>query len=351
MSMTIDAMVARMTIEEQVGQVMTFGFDGVALTADLKTMIEQLRPGGVVLFAHNVQSPQQLAQLNSDLQQTARANGSPPLIISIDQEGGRIARLRKETGFAEFPSAQAVGASDTPAKLAGEIARAMAADMKAAGINMDLAPVLDVNNNPGNPVIGNRSFGSDTTVVSACGVAFIEALQAAGIMAVGKHFPGHGDTTVDSHIALPVVPHDRARLEAVEFVPFKAAIAAGVAGIMSAHVAFPAIEPQAGLAATLSKRVMTDLLRDEMKYEGICLTDALEMGALATSGYPVDSAAATALEAGADLLLMNCSHTLVYRVYTTLLEQASSGKISRERLEQAVRRILAAKERYGILRA
>ncbi|MBI4786584.1 MAG: beta-N-acetylhexosaminidase [Chloroflexi bacterium] len=336
------------TIEEQVGQVMAFGFDGVALTPELKTMIERLHPGGVVLFAHNIVSPQQLAQLDADLQRTARANGSPDLIISIDQEGGRVARLKTETGFAEFPSARAVGESREPEEQARQIARAMAADLKAAGINMDLAPVLDVNNNPGNTVIGDRSFGADPALVAQCGVAFIEAMQQEGIMAVGKHFPGHGDTAVDSHVALPVVPHDRARLESVEFVPFKAAIAAGVAGIMAAHVAFPAIEREAGRAGTLSKSVMTDLLRDEMGFGGIRLTDSLEMGALATRGYPVDIAAATALAAGADLLLFNCGHEWNYRAHATLVDWVSRGKISPARLAQAVRRVLAVKARFGV---
>ncbi len=348
MANTIEAVAARMTIEERVGQVMAFGFDGVALTPELKTMIEQLRPGGIVLFARNVQSPQQLAELNADLQRTARANGSPPLIISIDQEGGRVARLRQETGFAEFPSAQTVGASRAAEKWAGEIARAMASEMKAAGINMDLAPVLDVNNNPGNAVIGGRSFGADPAIVSACGVAFIQALQDEGIMAVGKHFPGHGDTTVDSHVALPVVHHDRARLEAVEFVPFKAAIAAGVAGIMSAHVAFPAIEPT-GIAATLSPQVMTHLLRDEFSFGGIRMTDSLEMGALATSGYPVPLAAATALQAGADMLLFNRDHALHREAHALVVDWIGRGEIPMARLDEAVRRVLRTKERFGVL--
>jgi beta-N-acetylhexosaminidase len=303
----------------------------------------------VVLFARNVESPRQLAQLNGDLQRTVKANGDAGLIISIDQEGGRIARLRKETGFAEFPSAQSVGASSDPTGAARQIARAMATEMKAAGINMNLAPVLDVNNNPANPVIGDRSFGADPALVAACGVAFIETLQTEGIMAVGKHFPGHGDTTVDSHVALPVVPHDRARLESVEFAPFKAAIRAGVAGIMSAHISFPAIDSTPNLAATLSRKVMTDLLRDELKFGGIRMTDSLEMGALQTSGYPVPVAAITALQAGADLLLFNCGHAMNRQAHAAIVDAARRGEIPSARLDEAVRRVLIAKERFGVL--
>ncbi len=347
--MTIDPLLVRMSLEQKAGQVMAFGFDGVALTPELRAMIQALRPGGVVLFARNVESPRQLAQLNADLQRTVKANGDPSLMISIDQEGGRVARLRKEAGFAEFPSAQTVGASSDPTGTARQIARAMAVEMKVAGINMDLAPVLDVNNNPANPVINDRSFGADPALVAACGVAFIEALQAEGILAVGKHFPGHGDVTVDSHVALPVVPHDRARLKAIEFVPFKAAIRAGVAGIMSAHIAFPAIDSTPNLAATLSRKVMTDLLRDEMNFAGIRMTDSLEMGALQSSGYPVPLAAVTALKAGADMLLFNCGHALNHQAHAALVDAVRRGEIPAARLDDAVRRVLIAKERFGVL--
>jgi beta-N-acetylhexosaminidase len=223
--------------------------------------------------------------------------------------------------------------------------------MKAAAINMDLAPVLDVNNNPANPVINDRSFGVDPALVAACGVAFIQTLQAEGILAVGKHFPGHGDTTVDSHIALPIVPHARARLEQIEFTPFKAAIAAGVAGIMSAHVAFPAIDPTPNRAATLSSKVMTTLLRDELKFTGIRMTDSLEMGALQTTGYPVPLAATTALQAGADMLLFNCGHALNRAAHAALVDAVTRGEIPLTRLDEAVRRILVIKNRFGVLSA
>ncbi|MBI3941696.1 MAG: beta-N-acetylhexosaminidase [Chloroflexi bacterium] len=346
--MTVDAVLGGMTLAQKAGQVMAFGFDGTTLTDELRRMIDLMRPGGVVLFARNVVSPAQLAQLIAGLQQTAQANGSPRLIISIDQEGGRVARLRQGAGFTEFPSAQAVGASADPAATARQVAQGMATEMRAAGINMDLAPVLDVNNNPANPIIGNRSYGNDPALVAACGVAFIEALQAAGIMAVGKHFPGHGDTAVDSHLALPVIPHDRARLERVEFVPFRAAIAAGVAGIMSAHISFPAIDPTPDIPATLSPKVMTGLLRDELQFNGLRLTDSLEMGALQATGFPVPIAAATALAAGADLLLFNCGHALNYQAHIALQEGVRFGEIPKARLDEAVRRVLRAKEQFGI---
>ncbi len=171
-----------------------------------------------------MESPAQLAKLTADLQDAAPQNGDPTLLISIDQEGGRVARLKEPRGFTEFPGAMAIAATGDVGN-ARRIARAIAEELTAVGINMDLAPDLDVNNNPDNPIIGIRSFGSDPQAVAKYGVAFAEGLQAAGVLAVGKHFPGHGDTGTDSHVSLPTVPYDRSRLEAVEFVPFKAAIA------------------------------------------------------------------------------------------------------------------------------
>lgn len=349
--MTVNDVLARMTLEQKAGQVMAFGFDGVALTESVREMIERLHPGGVVLFARNVESPHQLAQLTGDLQRAAKVSGDPALVISIDQEGGRVARLRRETGFSEFPSAQAVGSASDPSGAAAMVAHSIAKELKSAGVNTDLAPVLDVNVNPSNPVINDRSFGADPGLVAACGVAFIQALQAEGIMAVGKHFPGHGDTTTDSHVSLPVVSHDRMRLEAVEFVPFRAAILAGVGGIMSSHIWFPAIEPTPDLAATLSHRVMTGLLRDEMKFDGIRMADSLEMGALQQSGYPVPLAAVTALKAGADMLLFNCGHALNFQAHAVLVEGLRRGDIPMARVNEAVSRILSAKERFSITAA
>ncbi len=348
MKSTGDQRLATMTVEAKVGQVMMIGFDGVELSAELREMITRFHIGGVVEFTRNVVSRDQLTRLNADLQRAARESGDPGLFISIDQEGGRVTRLQAQAGFAEFPSAMEVGASRDPALAARRVAHAMAGDMRAVGINMDLAPVLDVNNNAANPVIGSRSFGADPERVAACGVAFLETLQADGIMAVGKHFPGHGDTTVDSHLALPVVAYDRTRLEAVEFLPFQAAIRAGVAGIMSAHIAFPAIDPT-GMAATLSPRVMTHLIRDEFGFAGIRMTDSLEMGALATSGYPAALAAATALRAGADMLLFNRDHDLHRQAHALVVDWVARGEIPIARLDEAVRRVLTTKERFGVM--
>ena len=337
----------QMTLEQKVGQVLCLGFDGTALNAELHVLLEDLCVGGLVYFERNVASRAALARLSADVQALAKARGLPGLILNIDQEGGRVTRLRAAKGFTEFPSPRAVAASGGAAAVRA-VGAVMAAELRSVGINMNLAPVLDVDSNPANPVIGARAFGSDPIQVAECGVALIETLQGAGVMAVGKHFPGHGDTAIDSHQALPVVPHDRSRLAAVEFPPFQAAIAAGVAGIMAAHIHFPAIEPTPNLPGTLSPRVLTDLLRGELGYEGLVLTDSLEMGALGASGYPPPEAAARALAAGADLLLMNAGLAVHRQVHAYIVEAVRRGRIPEERLDAAVRAVLRTKERFGI---
>jgi len=348
-------MLARMSLEQKIGQVMLIGLDpaetgapAAEMTPQMAGLLAELHIGGLVLFERNVGAPNELAQLTAAAQVAVTAGGDPPLIISIDQEGGRVTRLRQARGYTEWPSHMALGATGDP-KNARLVAAALGRELLAVGINMDLAPVLDVNSNPRNPVIGTRSFGSDPQRVAAFGVAFIAGLQDVGVMAVGKHFPGHGDTGIDSHVSLPVVAHDRVRLEAVEFLPFRAAIEAGVAGIMSAHVTFPAVDPTPGLPATLSARVMTGLLRDEMGYDGLLLTDSLEMGALAQSGYPVPAAAVASLAAGADLLCISHGFAVHRQVHAALVQAIEQGEIPMARLDAAVRRILKAKGQYGLL--
>jgi beta-N-acetylhexosaminidase len=337
-----------MSLDQKVGQVMCAGFEGSELTPQLRRLLEELHLGGLVYFERNVASRPALARLSASAQEVARQGGHSALLIAIDQEGGRVTRLRAAKGFTEFPSPLDVAAGGPDA--VRRVAAAMAAELLEVGINVNLAPVLDIcGSNPNNPVISTRSFGSDPWLAAACGVACVEGLQGAGVIAVGKHFPGHGDTTTDSHLTLPVVAHRRDRLEAVEFVPFQAAIAAGVAGIMSAHVHFPAIEPESNLPATLSRRVMTDLLRREMGYEGLLMTDSLEMGALATSGYPAPLAAAYALAAGADVLLFNAGYDVLREAHATVVRWVEQGRLHPARLDEAVLRLLAVKQRFGLL--
>jgi len=338
-------------LKHDLGQLMGVGFDDTHMTPALRTLITDLHLGGLVLFARNVDSPAQLTRLIADCQQVARDAGLPPLFISVDQEGGRVARLRAKEGFTEFPSPKDVAARGVSIPSSQEevrrVARVMAGELRQVGVNIELAPVLDVNNNPANPVIGDRSFGADPHLVAACGVAFIETVQGAGLMCVGKHFPGHGDVTIDSHFDMPVVGHARERLETVEFVPFKAAMDAGIGGIMLAHVNFPALEPS-GLPATLSPNVMRGLLRDELGFKGLLFTDALEMGALTNNGFPVHIAAARSLEAGVDVLMFNSGEARHRKAHAELVAWAERGDIPRAQIDASLRRVADARTRFGI---
>lgn len=284
--------------------------------------------GGVVLFARNVESHEQLAALNASLH-----SERPALLIAIDEEGGDVTRLEARTG-SSYPGNLALGAAGDLA-LTTRVAEAMGSELAELGIDLDLAPDADVNTNPENPVIGVRSFGSNAESVARHTAAWVTGLQSAGVAACAKHFPGHGDTAVDSHLELPVAeadPHDGA-LE-----PFEAAIAAGVQAIMSAHIVVPVLD---AAPATISRRIMTDLLRDELGFKGAAISDGLEMRAL-SSGRTVAEGAVLALIAGCDALCVGgglAGEETVAEIQRAVIEAAEAGRLSRVRLEEAAARV------------
>lgn len=331
-----------LTLEEKVGQLIMGGFPGPEVGPGLERLIRDYHFGGVIIFARNVASPGQLAKLTANLQETAQARRGIPLFVAIDQEGGIVARLVE--GAAVPPGNMGLGATGKE-DLVYRAAAITARQLRAVGVNVNFAPVLDVNNNPANPVIGVRSFGESPEEVSRLGVAAVRGYQENGILATGKHFPGHGDTALDSHLALPTIPHPRDRLEAVELAPFRAAIAAGLEAIMTAHVTFPAIDPTPGRPATLSYRVLTELLREEMGFGGIIFTDCMEMKAIADN-FGTEEAAVLAIQAGADIVLVSHSYDRQVASYQALLAAVRTGKIGEERIDQSVERILRLKSRY-----
>jgi len=346
----VDSLLARMTIEEKVGQLLMVYFTDPFFSPALERMITQYHVGGILIFNRNVRSMIELAQLIKRAQAAAISDGAGiPLFVAVDQEGGPIVRLTE--GATVFPSNMAVGATGSAAD-ARLMAQVMAAEMKAMGINMNLAPVLDVNNNPDNPVIGIRSFSSSPELVAKMGVAMIQAYQDSGVIATAKHFPGHGDTNLDSHTVLPRVDRDLAHLEGMELVPFRAAIGAGVDAIMTAHVVFPALDPTPDRPATLSPAVLQGLLRDRMGFEGLIATDSLGMGAI-DERYGVTNAAALSFQAGADLLLFgnDPGHSPAEQppAYERILSLVKGGTIPMHRLDDCVRRILVIKAKYGLL--
>ena len=345
----VEELLARMTLEEKVGQLFAVQFDGTEFSPWLEQAIGQLHVGGIILFDDNVENPEQVAMLINRAQEVATVSGARiPLFVAVDQEGWPIVRLRE--GFTIFPGNMALGstASVEHARLAAIIT---GRELEAVGINMNLAPVLDVNSNPANPVIGIRSFGADPALVSELGTAAIAGYQAAGVVAVGKHFPGHGDTSLDSHLALPSVWHDRAHLDTVELVPFRAA-AAELDVIMTAHVTFPAIDPTPSLPATLSAPTLQGLLRSEMGFDGLIATDSLGMDAI-DQAYGVANASALAFQAGADLLMFGNdpghSPEEAHVAYEGILALVQSGEVPLERVDESVRRILEVKAQYGLL--
>ncbi|WP_166638038.1 beta-N-acetylhexosaminidase [Halanaerobium saccharolyticum] len=328
-----------MSLEEKVGQLFQIGFSTSTVNDQVRDMIENYHVGGVIYFSRNIESLEQTAELSNSLQQLAlNSEGGIPLFISADQEGGTVTRL---AGATHFPGNMALGAANDQ-DLTTEVAESTAAELKNLGINVNLAPVLDVNNNPDNPVIGVRSFGGDPELVAKLGAAYIKGLQSGGVIATAKHFPGHGDTDTDSHLDLPIIRHQRSRLNRVELYPFKKAIEAGVDSIMTAHVYFPAIEKKEGIPATLSKSVLTGLLRDELKFEGVIITDCMEMKAIVETFGTVEGAVKT-IEAGSDTVLVSHSYQKQKNAIGAVIEAVKSGRISEKRIDASVKRILKLK--------
>lgn len=315
-------------LRHEIGQLLMAGFPGYSLTVELRALAREFSLGGVIYFARNVEEPAQVAEVSRDI---AGLTPDLPPWVGVDQEGGRVARFRK--GFTLWPPMATLGRSGD-VDLARRFARAMAAELRAVGITLDYAPVLDIFTNPKNTAIGDRALAERADDVARLGVAIIEGLQDGGIAACGKHFPGHGDTLLDSHHDLPIVEHDPDRLRAVEFVPFRAAIAAGVASLMSCHVLVPAFDEIR--PGTLSPAIVKGLLRDELGWDGLVFTDDMEMKAIAAR-MPVPDACVAAIAAGCDAVLV-CSgnHDLQAATIETLIRAVESGALPFSRVEQAL---------------
>lgn len=327
-----------------VAQLVMVDFSGAEPTADVEQLIADEGIGGVILFGKNIVSPRQVAQLTNTLQGIAARASRPPLLISIDQEGGIVARIT-EPGTV-FPSAMAIGA--TGSVLFAEQAGAITArELRAVGIVVNHAPVLDVNTNPENPIIGIRAFGDDPEEVARLGVAYMQGLQSNGVAATAKHFPGHGDTQQDSHLALPTLAHDWTRLSGIELLPFQAAIGAGCDGIMTAHIAVPAIDPS-GVPATLSPLVLEGVLRVRLGFRGVVFTDSMRMLAIARHHSP-GYAAFAAVRAGADVVLACGEVDQQREVIGALRRAVERGTMPSQRIEASVGRLTALRRKYGLL--
>ncbi len=333
--------IAHWTLEQKIGQLFVCGFHDIVPDEQIQQLIQQYHIGGVIYFRRNIGTATQIHHLSASLQDMAREQGLPPLLIAIDQEGGMVSRIDQEE-LSLIPGNMSLGAADD-LELTAAAATISARELHALGINVNFAPCVDVNNNPRNPVIGVRSYSEKPDTVGLHGAAAIRAMQAQNVAATAKHFPGHGDTDVDSHYGLASVPHDRQRLEQVELLPFRHAIDAEADLIMTAHVIFPAFEPEP-IPATLSHAVLTGLLREQMGYEGVIVTDCLEMHAIAKH-FSIPEAAVRAAQAGADLLLV--SHTLEEQIAAieAVRVAVQEGRLSEQHIDAALKRILKLKAR------
>jgi len=328
-------------ISQKVGRLFIAGMPGPGLDTNTASLITHYHLGGIILFKRNIIDPIQLARLCRDIQQVSFTNSGIPLFLAIDQEGGRVARLGEP--FTQFPGNASVGKSPDPETSALEFARTTAMEMSLVGLNMNMAPVLDVANPNMDAHLVGRSFSDDPQRVAALGTTVIDTMQGAGIMAVGKHFPGLGRSDRDPHLNLPTVHATLEEMESIHLPPFAGAIAAGVSSIMSSHAIYPALDH--GVPATLSRKIMTELLRDKMGFSGLVISDDLEMGAI-EKRTPLPEGAANAFEAGIDLLLICKDQSLLRESIEHLRNKVLRGEISHERLHESLGRIAEAKNRF-----
>ena len=325
-----------MTLFRECAGLFIVGFPGLSADAEVERLIDD-GVGGIILFKRNVDSPAQVASLVKAL----KTRAGRPLLASVDQEGGRVARLRGAP-FTALPPMRHLGMSGDAA-LVERAGRLLALEVRALGFDVDFAPVLDVDTNPANPVIGDRSFHRDPAEVARLGVALARGMEAGGVASCAKHFPGHGDTAKDSHLDLPSLPHDLERLRQVELLPFAAYAKAGLASVMTAHVIFDALEP--GVPATMSARVMDGLLRKELGFQGVVVSDDLEMKAI-SEHFSVERAVVEGVKAGVDCFLV-CHHASVQRAaIEALVKAVESGEVKRERVLEARARIDAMNRRF-----
>jgi beta-N-acetylhexosaminidase len=324
------------------GEVLLCGFEGTQVGPELKEIMREVQPLGLILFGRNVGAPEANMELCRELKSLRK---DAPVLLSVDQEGGRVARLK--TGMSLWPPMATLGkmhAVDAPTALttAREVGAALGNEVRAQGFDVDFAPVLDVHTNPQNPVIGDRAFSEDANVAAALTAPFVQGLQGTGVAACGKHFPGHGDTLEDSHLSLPRVSHDLRRLQEVEWRPFVAAIAAGLSSIMTAHMV---VEPLDDKPATLSHTFLTQHLRGTLGFGGVIISDDVDMKAL-SAHYDMEAVGPMGLLAGIDLFLACRDPDAIMRLYRGIILAAETGALPHEILADRAKRATAWRTRY-----
>ncbi|GFZ31686.1 glycoside hydrolase family 3 [Clostridium zeae] len=329
-----------LTLDEKIGQLTIVGIEGTEINDNTKELIQNYHVGGVIFFKENISSRNQALTLVKSLK---NINGTGiPLFLGVDEEGGRVSRMPTE--YRKLPSSGTIGKKDNEglSKKVGEI---LGEEVSSVGFNLDFAPVLDINSNPKNPIIGDRSFGNNAELVSKLGVATMKGIQSKNIISAVKHFPGHGDTSVDSHKGLPTVNNDINRLRSFELIPFKKAIDNGADMVMVAHILLPNIDKT--YPASLSKVVISDLLRKELGFNGVIITDDMTMGAI-TLNYDINKAAVTSLKAGSDIVLVCHDYNKEKTVIESIKTAVNNKEITEQEIDDKVYRILKLKDKYKL---
>ncbi|MDR7870772.1 MAG: beta-N-acetylhexosaminidase [Tissierellaceae bacterium] len=335
----IQEQIDNMTLEEKVGQLLIVGFEGTELSDITGAYIEDLGVGGLIFFSRNIKSKD---QVNTLVEEIKGSSNNIPLFLAIDEEGGKVSRMPQE--YKKLPDSIDIGnTNDTD--LAFEYGELLGNRVKSLGLNLNFAPVMDINSNPNNPVIGKRAFGTTPEIVSEMGLQVASGIRSTSVIPSIKHFPGHGDTSTDSHIELPVIEKNVDELKGFELKPFKAAIEEDIEMIMSAHILVPSIDEK--YPATLSQKILGDLLRDEMGYDGVIISDDMTMGAI-VNNYTLEEASIDFLKAGGDILLVCHGVENPRLVIDKILESIETGELTEDEINKKVYRILELKNRYLI---
>ncbi|WP_040676973.1 beta-N-acetylhexosaminidase [Paenibacillus sanguinis] len=332
----------KLSTEEKIGQMVLLGLEGTTPDETVRSFIQDDHVGGFIFYKDNIRDVKQAQGLFNDLKQMNRENAQVPLLLSVDEEGGKVSRMPQEID--SLPTARKIGDAHSE-ELARQIGGMLGRELADFGLNMNFAPVLDVNSNPDNPVIGNRAFGTKPDIVSQMGIAVMKGIREQGVIPVVKHFPGHGDTSVDSHLGLPVVEHDLTRLRDLELIPFTRAVDEGADVVMIAHLLLPRLDSEH--PASFSQVIIHDLLRQELGFAGVVISDDMTMGAI-TEHYDIGEAAVQFIQAGGNIVLVGHDYDKGKQVLQAIRTAVEEGEIPPDMLNQRVYSILELKRRYEL---